>query len=503
MDYINRIKRVAIYLRKSRNNEGEETEETLQKHRKRLSDIAEKNNWKYELFQEVGSSMNENRPEYIRMLDDLNSGLFDAVLSVNLARVTRDDEEAPKFMKLLRREEILFINDNEKIFDLENQDDWFNLKVSGFLGNVEYENIKRQLRKGKLDSAKAGKWSNGKPNYGYIYNRLDRTLEIDQEKAKAVKLAYQLVIDGMGVDNIAIELNKLGYRTNKGNYFHGHSIKRIIEAPIYKGTLVSNKLKGRNINAGKVRPEEEWIVIEDAVKPCIIEKETWDLANEKLQERKRLFPRAKQRRHGLSSLIKCANCGKAHAVSYRKDRNNQKVIQPCKKKDTLGNTCGNRGFNYNTMLELIISEVAEHKQEIAEEVSTFKEDANALNAKTLKLEQINARISKVEKALDTLQYQLEEDLITIPRFKERNRARNDELKQLKDEYANLSDTTEQDQLDYKKDYLERLDVFLNEWDSLKDEKLNEGLSSFIEKINWYYPKEIDAPQLEIVWKKAN
>ncbi len=42
MELKERIKRVAIYLRKSRNNEGEETEETLAKHRKRLLDIAEK-----------------------------------------------------------------------------------------------------------------------------------------------------------------------------------------------------------------------------------------------------------------------------------------------------------------------------------------------------------------------------------------------------------------------------------------------------------------------------
>ncbi|MCY8009842.1 hypothetical protein MOJ76_16270 [Bacillus haynesii] len=45
MDLKERIKRVAIYLRKSRNNEGEESEETLAKHRKRLLDIAKKNNW--------------------------------------------------------------------------------------------------------------------------------------------------------------------------------------------------------------------------------------------------------------------------------------------------------------------------------------------------------------------------------------------------------------------------------------------------------------------------
>ncbi|VCT97276.1 hypothetical protein AIDNDMCJ_09185 [Bacillus safensis] len=53
MEHEHRIRQVAKYLRKSRNNEGEETEETLAKHRKRLLDISEKNNSEIKLFQEV------------------------------------------------------------------------------------------------------------------------------------------------------------------------------------------------------------------------------------------------------------------------------------------------------------------------------------------------------------------------------------------------------------------------------------------------------------------
>ncbi|MBL3647369.1 recombinase family protein [Bacillus vallismortis] len=75
------------------------------KHRKRLLDIAHKNNWQYEIFQEAESSMDEMRPEYQRMINKLTDGIFDAVLSVNLARVTRDDAETPKFMNLLRQDD--------------------------------------------------------------------------------------------------------------------------------------------------------------------------------------------------------------------------------------------------------------------------------------------------------------------------------------------------------------------------------------------------------------
>ena len=52
--------------------------------------------------------MNENRPEYQKLLSKLSEGIFDAVLSVNLARVTRDDAETPKFMSLLRQEDVVY-----------------------------------------------------------------------------------------------------------------------------------------------------------------------------------------------------------------------------------------------------------------------------------------------------------------------------------------------------------------------------------------------------------
>lgn len=39
---LDKIQRVAIYLRKSRNKDGEESEETLSNHKKRLLDIAKK-----------------------------------------------------------------------------------------------------------------------------------------------------------------------------------------------------------------------------------------------------------------------------------------------------------------------------------------------------------------------------------------------------------------------------------------------------------------------------
>lgn len=417
MELKERIKRVAIYLRKSRNNEGEETEETLAKHRKRLLDIAEKNNWEFKLFQEVGSSMDENRPEYQKMICEIKENLFDAVLSVNLARVTRDDAETPKFMSLLRQEDVLFVTDSERIYDLEIQEDWQALKFTGFVNNWEYENIKAQLRKGKKDSAKLGRWSNGTPPFGYIYNPLQKRVDIDKERAKGVKLAFQLVLDGMGVDNIAINLNQLGYRTKRGNLFSRKSIERMIRSEIYKGWIVSNRLKGRNTHQGKIRPKEQWIIVKDAIKPCIIDEETWDLANEKLTLK--ALPQEQDNEDTVYQMIKCALCRRTHSVTIRKDRKQKKELKPCNRKDPLGNSCYNRGLNYNSMMDLIITRIKIMREEIIAELKNLKAESQPFDSKAIKIQLIEERMKKVEKALKMLQIQLEEDLISLEEFKER------------------------------------------------------------------------------------
>ncbi|MGW7761032.1 recombinase family protein [Bacillus velezensis] len=493
-----RIKRVAIYLRKSRNNEGEETEETLAKHRTRLLDIAHKNNWKYEMFQEVGSSMDETRPQYQLMKTKLTKGIFDAVLSVNLARVTRDDAETPVFMKLLRQEEILFVTDNERIYDLDIQEDWQTLKFTGFVNNWEYENIKAQLRKGKKDSARMGRWSNGVPNYGYVYNRLEKTLEIDPKKAEGVKLAFQMVIEGVGVDIVAINLNKLGFRTNRGNPFRGHSITRMIRSEIYKGMIVSNRLKGRNTYEGKLRPKEQWIISEDAVEP-IIDKKTWELANAELDKRKGLSPRAKQRRHGLSSLIKCGICGKSHSIGER-NRRQRLVIQHCLKPNHLGVRCYNRGLNYNAMMELIINSIKDRKAYIIKEIESLKVLHPKTDSKATKIKALHDQITKNKKALEILQLQLEEELIDIKSFKDRKTKREIALNDLQLELHELENSSTDDLIESKITAAERLDHFLKNWQQFDPPELNEALHSFIEKITWLYPRDSDdPPKMTINW----
>lgn len=81
----------AEYLRKSRMEEGMDTEEVLAKHRKALAEYAKAHDIHIiETYCEVvsGESLYA-RPEMLRLLQDVEDGRYDAVLVMDLDRLSR------------------------------------------------------------------------------------------------------------------------------------------------------------------------------------------------------------------------------------------------------------------------------------------------------------------------------------------------------------------------------------------------------------------------------
>lgn len=69
--------KVALYVRKSREEEG--WEETLHNQREPLVRTTEQKGYGYDLFQEVESSINWNRPELAKMLEGIIQNKYSRV----------------------------------------------------------------------------------------------------------------------------------------------------------------------------------------------------------------------------------------------------------------------------------------------------------------------------------------------------------------------------------------------------------------------------------------
>ena len=85
--------KVAIYIRKSREDKDEYKEDTLLRHERLLKEYCNKYDLRYSektIYREIvsGDSIN-NRPEMQRLLKDVENGLYDGVVVVELQRLSR------------------------------------------------------------------------------------------------------------------------------------------------------------------------------------------------------------------------------------------------------------------------------------------------------------------------------------------------------------------------------------------------------------------------------
>jgi len=116
-------KEAAVYLRKSRAEEGMDTEEILAKHQKDLRGFAEKNNIHIvETYQEVvsGESLYA-RPQMLRLLQDVEEGLYDCVLCMDLDRLSRGRMKDQGIILDAFRDSGTLIVTLEKTYDLSDE----------------------------------------------------------------------------------------------------------------------------------------------------------------------------------------------------------------------------------------------------------------------------------------------------------------------------------------------------------------------------------------------
>lgn len=105
----------------------------------------------------------------------------------------------------------------------------------------EIEKFKERRRIGMANRIQRGEFPN-KPNWGYYYRydeRGNRGVEIDEDAADVIRLAFRLYLEGKSMRAIAATLNELGHRTPEGVQWRPTSINTLVAAlPVYAGNAV-------------------------------------------------------------------------------------------------------------------------------------------------------------------------------------------------------------------------------------------------------------------------
>ena len=160
----------AMYLRKSRAEENMSLEETIQRHKIALTAYAEKYGFYVSgnaIYEEVisGESLYA-RPQMLHLLEDVEHGLYQAVLVMDMQRLGRGGMYDQGIILDTFKYSGTLIVTPERIYDLSCDQDEQAAEMETFMSRGEYRMITKRLRRGLKQSIQEGAYPANAP-YGY------------------------------------------------------------------------------------------------------------------------------------------------------------------------------------------------------------------------------------------------------------------------------------------------------------------------------------------------
>lgn len=304
--------RCAVYVRVS--TDREEQKSSLDNQKSLFYNFISQQGWDlFDFYVDIESGTTDNRAGFKQLIEDAENKKFDCILAKELSRLARNGELSYKIRRVLNTFNIHFITLDGAINTIEDNTDKFGLYA--WLYEEESQRISRRIKVALQQKALKGEFKGSIPPYGY---RVDnkRLFLRDDETCEAVKLIYQFYLRGIGIDSIARRLDEKGYPTpgkvaqkkDAGLYWHGSSVKGILQNPHYTGDMVQGRSTTKSVTdkSREIIKTENHILVSNTHEP-LISREDFEAVQSMMKSRYVKRPKAKK--HLFTNLIICADCG--------------------------------------------------------------------------------------------------------------------------------------------------------------------------------------------------
>ena len=330
-----------------------------------IEEYADKNDIKIvnKFIDRAKSATSDKRPafqEMIKYCEADNTGIS-MVIVHKLDRFSRDKYDSAMYKQKLKVKGIRVVSVLE---NLDNSPESLILE-SVIEGMAQYysANLAREVAKGQKENALKALHNGGDAPLGYDV-AFDKTYLVNEEEAQAVKIIFDMYVNGYSYSNIIDKLNDLGYKTKRGNKFGKNSLHGILSNEKYTGVYVFNKTQRKGVNGKrnghKQKSDDEIIKVEGGM-PQIIDREVFLQAQEMMQKRKKAPGSHKATTlYLLTGLIRCGECGHAMQGNRRKDKYGNDYISyrcGCRKQKR---DCKNKEIKRDYLEEFVLTELEKH-----------------------------------------------------------------------------------------------------------------------------------------------
>ena len=321
------------------------------------------------------SGTNFERPGVKRLLEDAQMGKIDTIIVKDLSRFGRNYIQVGQYTDYIFPAygiRFIALNDNVDTADT-NSAGMDMMPIMNIFNEWHSANTSKKIRAVLEASQRSGKYTSGIYPYGYIAGTdNERSAIIDEPAAEVVRRIFDMRIQGYSPYRIARILsdegvaNPTNYRTKKDGskidrqvpvWWSHKTITDILDDMTYLGYTVQRRRHTISYKNHKTvwRPENEWIVKENAHEP-IIDKDTW----QKTQEIKASVARGKITKskavHNLTGLLYCADCG--HKMRYMITKKSYKG-KPCDFEWYVCRTYAALGKSYCTTHGIALKDIEE------------------------------------------------------------------------------------------------------------------------------------------------
>mgnify|MGYP001024503733 CR=1 FL=1 len=504
------IYNTALYLRLSRDDEGAGESNSIATQRMMLRRYAEQNSLYIvdEYIDDGYSGTNFNRPNFQRMIGDIEAGRINCVVVKDLSRFGRNYLEMGMYTEMRFPElGVRFIAVDSGV-DSNNQQ---STEFTPFL-NVINEWYARDISR-KVTKAMRTRFENGAHYAAHapLGYRKDPEqvghLLVDDETKWIIEKIFALAVHGAGAAKIthilAAEqiptpswLNFQRYGTfarihegqaeEKRYAWSICQVQSILRDETYIGNSVHNKRANVSFKCKKLihRPKEEWFTVENTHE-AIISKADFDRVQKQIASRRR------QRKNGttqiFAGLVKCADCGWSMSYGVHKGGKAPFSYFQCTKYGQGLHQCTIHYVRYDVLYAYVLSRLqywinAVHQDEQAILDRLSKSTMTEQAAASKRAAQEKRRAEKRLTELDNLLAKIYEDRVN-EKITERN-------------FSMLSQKYQQEQGELEK----KIEALTAQLASTKEQE--DGINKWVELIKQFSsPTELTADMLNTLIEK--
>lgn len=272
---------------------------------------------------------NFNRPDFIRMINDIENGLINMVVVKDLTRLGRKTNEVLKYyQEYFPSKKIRFITATEDSIDTYYKEDDDFIPFKAVMGEQYPKETSRKIKAVKISKAKQGLFQGNTAPYGYKKNPNNKNqLIVDNEVSEIIKEIFEKYSKGYTRTEIVKSLNdrniippreylKIKGITSDSIGWCEITITRIVSNPVYLGTMVGAKTVKPSFRRKEriINTKENQIIVKNMHEP-IIDIETFN----KCQALKEKFKNNRNRKYDdiFKGLIYCKECGSISTLKHK------------------------------------------------------------------------------------------------------------------------------------------------------------------------------------------